>query len=68
MKRLVFQKKGIIDWEECPAPVITGPNQAIVRPLAIARCDLDIPIVLGQTLFRPPFAIGHEFVGSIESV
>lgn len=65
MKQLVFVKRNTIEWQEVPDPVIDGPNQAIVRPLAIARCDLDLPIIRGQTLFRPGFALGHEFVGEI---
>lgn len=65
MKQLVFVKKNTIEWQEWPDPVLEGKNQAIVRPLAVARCDLDIPIIRGQTLFRPGFALGHEFVGEI---
>lgn len=68
MRRLVFQKKSIIDWEEVPNPKIMGINQAIVKPITIARCDLDLPILKGQTLFRPPFAIGHEFIGEITEI
>ncbi|WP_109022112.1 zinc-dependent alcohol dehydrogenase [Leptospira kobayashii] len=68
MQHLVFRKKGVLEWEEVPSPKITGKNQALVRPIAIARCDLDIGIVTGRTLFRPPFPLGHEFVGEIISV
>lgn len=68
MRRLVFQKRHQLNWEEAPEPGLSGANQAIVRPLAIARCDLDIPILSGQTLFRPPFPIGHEFVGEIAAI
>ncbi len=68
MKQIVFVKKGIIDWEEVPDPEITGPGEVLVRPLAVARCDLDLGIIQGETLFRPPFPIGHEFVGEITQV
>lgn len=68
MLRLVFRKKGILDWEEVETPTITGENQALVEPIAIARCDLDLPIVRGETLFRAPFPVGHEFVGRIKSL
>lgn len=65
MQQLTLVKRGTIEWRSVEAPKITGANQALVRPLAVARCDLDIPIALGQSLFRPPFALGHEFVGEI---
>ncbi len=67
MQQLTLVKRNLIEWQEVKAPEITGANQALVRPLAVARCDLDIPIALGQSLFRPPFALGHEFVGEIIS-
>ncbi|TGL57766.1 zinc-dependent alcohol dehydrogenase [Leptospira jelokensis] len=68
MQRLVFRKKGILEWEEIDTPTISGGNQALVEPIAIARCDLDLPIVRGETLFRAPFPVGHEFVGRIKKV
>jgi len=60
-----YIKKNIIEWVEVDNPIIDGGNQAIVRPLAIARCDLDIPIIRGETLFRPSFPIGHEFIAEV---
>ncbi|PJZ56499.1 zinc-dependent alcohol dehydrogenase [Leptospira barantonii] len=66
MKRIVFKKRNVLEWEEVPEPKIQGQNQAIVKPLAVSRCDLDLPIVKGYTLFRPGIPIGHEFVGEIE--
>ncbi|MEQ8351546.1 MAG: alcohol dehydrogenase catalytic domain-containing protein [Leptospiraceae bacterium] len=65
MKRLELVKKGTLEWREFPEPEIQDRNQLIVAPVAVARCDLDLPILHGKTLFRPPFAIGHEFVGKI---
>ncbi|EMY61929.1 zinc-dependent alcohol dehydrogenase [Leptospira terpstrae] len=68
MRRLMFRKKGILEWEEVDPLVITGENQVIIEPISIARCDLDLPIVRGETLFRAPFPVGHEFVGKIKSL
>ncbi len=65
MKRLELVKKGLVQWTEVEEPAISGSDQLIVEPVAVARCDLDLPIVRGQTLFRPPFPLGHEFVGRI---
>lgn len=53
MKQLWFTGKNKLEWREVADPKIVHPHEAIVRPLAIARCDLDLPIIRGETLFRP---------------
>jgi len=65
MRQLTFVDTGRLEWKDVPEPRLKGPSEAIVRPLAVARCDVDLPIVLGLTPFRPPFAFGHEFVAKI---
>lgn len=67
MRQLAYVKPGQIEWEESPAPALTDPAGALVRPLAVARCDLDLPMIAAG-IFPPPFAVGHEFVGEIFSV
>ena len=39
MQRLEFIKKNQLEWREVSFPIISGMNQAIVRPLAVSRCD-----------------------------
>jgi alcohol dehydrogenase len=68
MKQLQFIKKNTLEWREVSDPKISEKNQCIVKPLAVSRCDLDLPMLRGTTLFRPPFPIGHEFVGQIEDL
>lgn len=68
MQQLWFTKKNTLEWRDVPEPTLDGPGQAIVHPLAIARCDLDLPIVQGHTLFRPAFPIGHEMTAEIVSL
>jgi len=65
MRQLTFVEAGRLEWQEVPEPQLQGPGEAIVRPLAVARCDADLPIIRGLTPFRPPFALGHEFVAEI---
>ncbi|PJZ69320.1 alcohol dehydrogenase [Leptospira perolatii] len=67
MQQLRFVKRNKLEWAEVPDPKITDLNQALVKPIAVSRCDLDIPILRGFTMFRPPFPVGHEFVGEIVS-
>ena len=40
-------------------------RDALVRPLAVATCDLDAPIIAGRTPYEPPIALGHECVAEV---
>ncbi len=65
MKALEYQGPDQIKWVDVAAPEIEAPTDVIIRPIAVATCDLDWTIVKGETLFSPPFILGHEFVGDI---
>jgi len=41
MQQLIFGGRRRLSWQDAPEPKLTGPTDAIVRPLAVARCDLD---------------------------
>lgn len=68
MRQLVFVKPGLLEWREVPAPRLGGPGEALVRPVAVAACDLDTALVSGRAPFRGPFPLGHEFVAEIVDV
>lgn len=68
MQQLTFVKPGVLEWWDVPAPNLEGPQEALVRPLAVATCDLDGPIFRGETPFTSPFAFGHEFVAEVVEV
>ncbi len=67
MQQLTFIRRGRLEWRSVPSPKLEGPLEALVRPLAVARCDLDAAILLGQVPLRGPFALGHEFVAEVIS-
>jgi alcohol dehydrogenase len=52
MRELVFHAPGRLAWREAPTPRLDGPGEALVRPLAVARCDLDAAILRGDMPFR----------------
>ena len=52
MRHLVFEGAGRLAFREAPAPALEGPGAALVRPLAVARCDLDAALVHGRAPFR----------------
>jgi len=65
MRQLTYVGPGILDWREVPSPVIAAATDALVRPIAVARCDLDLAIARGHAAFPGPFAMGHETVGVV---
>jgi threonine dehydrogenase-like Zn-dependent dehydrogenase len=52
MKSLTFVAPGRLRWDEVARPRIVDETDAIVRPLAIARCDLDRAVLRGEAPFR----------------
>lgn len=68
MQQLTFVKRGILEWHDVPEPTLQMPTDVLVRPIAVARCDLDLGILLGLTPFRGPFPFGHEFVAEITAI
>jgi threonine dehydrogenase-like Zn-dependent dehydrogenase len=65
MQALFFLEPGKFEWREVPAPRLAARTDAIVRPIAVARCDLDLYIAIGVVPFRGPFAFGHESIGEV---
>ena len=68
MQALTFVAGGHLEWRDVPAPSLQGNGEALVRPLAVATCDLDAAIVRGQVPFPGPFTLGHESVGEVTDV
>lgn len=57
-----------LQWREAPEPDLGSDRAALVKPLAVATCDLDAIIVSGRSPFAPPFALGHRCVGEVSLV
>jgi alcohol dehydrogenase len=67
MRQLMFVQAGRVAWEEAPDPQLHDARGALVRPLAVARCDLDAPMA-AFGIFPGPFAVGHETVAEVIAV
>jgi alcohol dehydrogenase len=65
MRELNFIEKGKLEWREAPDPKLDGDGEAIVRPVALATCDLDAAIVSGRAPVQGPFPFGHECVAEV---
>lgn len=68
MRQLMYTKPGSCEWQEVPEPTVTDPGQALVRPLVVACCDLDIAVAEGTAPLPPGYAVGHEGVAEVIAV
>ena len=69
MKAVVFAGQGKIRIDDLPVPEIKEPGDAIVRVTRSAICGSDLHLLHGKTPgMREGGVIGHEFVGTVESL
>jgi alcohol dehydrogenase len=68
MRALVAGPGGRLAWRAVAVPAAPGPHGAVVRPIAVATCDLDRALVLGKTPFPRPLCLGHECVAEVVAV
>jgi threonine dehydrogenase-like Zn-dependent dehydrogenase len=65
MRSLMVRETGRPAWEEIDEPRRQHEREALVRPLVVGRCDLDRPMILAETPFPFPVALGHECVAEV---
>jgi len=69
VRQLVFLGPGTAEWQEAPEPVFAGEADAIVEPVAVATCDLDVAMLHGRlNPFSGPFPLGHEGVARVADI
>jgi threonine dehydrogenase-like Zn-dependent dehydrogenase len=66
--QLTYTAPKKLEWQEASEPSLSSDAAALVRPVAVATCDLDALIVTGSSPFPAPFAIGHECVAEVLNV
>jgi len=67
MRELTYLGEGKLAWRDVAPPSLMSEGDALVRPTAAARCDLDVAILRGRLPLPGPFAFGHEMVGEVVS-
>lgn len=65
MRHAVFVEPGKVEWRETADPAIQTAQDALVRPLVVGRCDLDVSYVRGAMPMPSGAPIGHEIIGEI---
>ena len=68
MLALTYTAPNELQWREAPDPQLSCDRAALVRPVAVATCDLDALIISGSSPFPAPFPIGHECVAEVIDV
>ncbi|RZS40732.1 alcohol dehydrogenase [Herbihabitans rhizosphaerae] len=68
MRSLRLTPGARLHWRDVPAPPPPGPLGAVVRPIAMATCDLDRALALGAMPFPMPLHLGHECVAEVVEV
>ncbi len=67
VRQLSYVRPGLVEWQDAEPPDLTDPRDALVRPLAVARCDLDLAMA-AFGLFPGPYPVGHETVAEVVAV
>ena len=57
-----------MEWREAPDPALDSDLAALVRPIAVALCDLDSAFLSGQVPIGEPFPMGHECTAEVVDV
>jgi alcohol dehydrogenase len=68
VRQLTFIGPDKVEWRQADEPALEDDGQAIVRPLAVATCDLDTAVMAGRVPVQAPFALGHECVAEVTEV
>lgn len=68
IRQLTFAAPGVVEWREAAEPALASAAAAIVRPIVLGRCDLDVGFVRGLAPMAPGEPIGHEMIGEVVDV
>ncbi len=69
MRRVILEAPGEVKWETVDDPQPPTGDAAIVRPITVATCDLDVAVLQGRfPPPGPPYAFGHEGVADVVAV
>src|SRR2546430_1268921 len=68
VRQLEITRARSVEGRDAPRPALGGDGEALVRPLAVAMCDLDAAFLSGRVPIAEPFPLGHECVGEVVEV
>src|SRR5919197_1465677 len=65
MRQLTLTEQRTLEWWDVPEPKLESERDALVKPVAVAACDLDARIISGEAPIPAPVALGHELVAEV---
>lgn len=65
MQQLTYVAPKQLEWRDVPDAKLDSDHAAIVKPLAVARCDIDLLLATGLIAGKQPYALGHECTAEI---
>jgi threonine dehydrogenase-like Zn-dependent dehydrogenase len=65
VRQLEITAPHTVEWREAPDPRLEGDGQALVKPLAVATCDLDGAFLTGAIPLPGAFPLGHECIAEV---
>lgn len=68
MRFLAFERPGVLGWREVSTPKLSTDLDAIVAPVVVGRCDLDVAFVRGAAPLASGSALGHECIAEVVDV
>ena len=68
MRFLAFERPGVLGWREASTPRLSSDLDAIVAPLVVGRCDLDVAFVQGAAPLAAGSALGHECIAEVVEI
>jgi alcohol dehydrogenase len=65
MRQLTCTAPGRLEWRDVEVSELAGIGEALIKPVAVARCEID-PMLIGLGPTTPEgFAVGHEAVAEV---
>ena len=68
MRQLLLEGPAKLRWNEVDEQELDDPAAAIVRPLAVTTCDIDVAVLRGAYPLAGPYPFGHEAVARVVQV
>ena len=67
MEQLTCVGPGRLEWRTVDPPRLEGAHDALIAPVAVARCEID-PLLVGLGPQPDDFAVGHEAIAEVVAV
>lgn len=68
MKALVLDEGGAISLQQVPDPEVADAGDAVVKVTSTSICGSDLHLMHGALPSKPPYVLGHEYVGVVTAV